>query len=282
MLSLTPFANIISLTLTGSVDDDGDEVDLTTPISNCLSTFQQLETLVLDFDHPFSFEDTTFNIGRCLPQLRSLTLGSQCLCYRQLLDHPCPKLEHLSLAYNEQDEDDDIYPVIPWSTLTSLSIYLPTKAGNFCPQQRFLKSLDDALLSPIYGCANSETVLSHVPEDLPSLISVMSLTVVEDALDLSAVKELFGLHKLISLFPFLRILCLEGVKFAPEVDADERQLYSPDSLDFLLRHATLPALLLSLTQSTVLSFAWFANPETYRWTRSSVVEQFEVERWRPY
>ncbi|GAA6031353.1 hypothetical protein JCM8097_005616 [Rhodosporidiobolus ruineniae] len=144
MLVLRTFTRVTTFALYGKLGSST-KPHLPAALCRVLTTFKYLTSLTLDLQTRFVLSDTDFSIGRDLPRLQQLHLGPNCACARQLLRFPCPSLRHLDLAYNNEGEEDDVYPVIPWSSLVSLDIYLGTGTADFRPLERFNKSLQLAL-----------------------------------------------------------------------------------------------------------------------------------------
>lgn len=92
--------------------------------------------------------------------------------------------------------------------------------------------------------------------------------------------QLYGLYRLLGSFPSLVELRLEGAEFNSVLQAEERIALSPTSPGFLLHHAPLGSLVFALLETPILRLVWFAEPETYRWTRSSREENFVAERYK--
>ncbi|GAA5898223.1 hypothetical protein JCM6882_000106 [Rhodosporidiobolus microsporus] len=102
-----------------------------------------------------------------------------------------------------------------------------------------------------------------------------------DNWDLVTSMDLYILIKTLSAFPSVVDLYLRDFSFS-DIPDEERIAYPPDSTDFLARHGTLSALLLHLRSTSVLYLTWrpMYGGDSYRWARTSVTEDFSVDRYR--
>ncbi|GAA6031320.1 hypothetical protein JCM8097_005601 [Rhodosporidiobolus ruineniae] len=146
-----------------------------------------------------------------------------------------------------------------------------------------------SLTSIEHLCLHPHT-LSAFPSDLPQIQSLTSLTLCHPALYLNAVEERLGFLNLLSLFPNLEVLHLEGTGFR---SVSSQSLFdrftltgpAPDPLEALEGYHDLHAVVEHVKQSKVVAITWEPNElETFVWTRTRVQpsEEFEVERFTPY
>ncbi|GAA6031337.1 hypothetical protein JCM8097_005607 [Rhodosporidiobolus ruineniae] len=309
-LSLTVFENLRTLSLTGPVHRELEPVAaLPAAWSDALASLKHLRSLNLDFDEDFELVDRTFSIGSHLPSLRSLSLGTSCLCKHQLLDYPCPNLQSLGLMW-DVDVTASPFSVIPWTTLINLSVVLwddkqtqvQADAGlaplgqlnSTTPAAlplRRLELADPILLPPsvsplLLGATSlqrldlSPKAPSQMPIDFRPVPSPSTLVLHQTPSIFHDSEELYGLYQMLSIFPSLTHLCLEdsGPEY-PET-APDRQSLEPNSPEFILRYPALTALLAALTKTGITHLTWQTDPEMYRWTRSGVEASFVGERWR--
>ncbi|GAA6031301.1 hypothetical protein JCM8097_005592 [Rhodosporidiobolus ruineniae] len=305
-LSLSAFTNLTALHSGGLIRERDVAVTLPESFSQALSTFAHLTTLALDFENPFDFADSEFSIGGSLPRLHDLTAGEYSRATRQLLAEPTSSLRRLTMDSSRELDARSVYDAVLWSSLTTFSA-TASKIPVPLPLREF-QLLDDLFLPPASDSASdslrrevedevrtlfellnltaveklsiSPGTASSVPSDLSSIASVRKLTLGCDDVILSDSIQLYGLYRLLGSFPSLVELRLEGAEFNSVLQAEERIALSPTSPGFLLHHAPLGSLVLALLETPILRLVWFAEPETYRWTRSSREENFVAERYK--
>ncbi|GAA6031325.1 hypothetical protein JCM8097_005603 [Rhodosporidiobolus ruineniae] len=322
VLALTAFANLTSFKLCGTVWEGRVRiVALPKTFSRLLEQLQHLLSLSLELDDDFTFVDTEFSVGQSLPQLQQLILGCACTteCAKQLLKDSAPNLKRLEVW---TEHAVDVYPLLPWSSLTHLSISLSL---NWPEWPLMLAGSLRAALYPEQGSSDLPSALplrelqfrgwdSHhkTPpcfDQFRAFLELLSLTRVgrlllpgdmpwcdfDDVPVLNAVESLdfwfFRLADKDSIEeqgPFRILAALPRLRFLhlEYLSLEDPSLPVSDRLspstDLVLRHPAFTSFLDSLTSTSVLRLDWIVDNETYRWTRSRATEEFEVERFRPY
>ncbi|GAA6038078.1 hypothetical protein JCM8097_007535 [Rhodosporidiobolus ruineniae] len=111
--------NLRHLTVDGVLRNGVDYV-VSASFTNALGRLTSLTSLVLDTQVDLTIEDSSFSLAISLPSLRRLDVGYGCYQFRQLFSPPPPKLEHLGISSTPPQED--FYDLLPWRSLTSLSL----------------------------------------------------------------------------------------------------------------------------------------------------------------
>ncbi|BGP17986.1 hypothetical protein JCM10213v2_006034 [Rhodosporidiobolus nylandii] len=139
--------NLTSLGWSGE-DENGDAIVLPVAFTSSLRNLPHLAHLEFEFTTPHTFEDESFTIAD-LPRLRCLRLdfgaGHTMPSFSsQLLSATSSTLQALRLG-DLLPQPDTPYAQIPWSTLESLELSLPSRTTTHQPQRAVLDSLASAL-----------------------------------------------------------------------------------------------------------------------------------------
>lgn len=145
---LASFPHLQSLKLVGWNGRSTDLVPRST--TDALKTLKHLTSLAFDYyegttdNETSSFEDESFSLGASFPHLRTLHLGHGSTSTQQLLKNPPRYLRELKLYACTARNNH--FGVIPWSSLTSLSVPAYQCLPGFRPMQELANSLSVALI----------------------------------------------------------------------------------------------------------------------------------------
>ncbi|GAA6027081.1 hypothetical protein JCM8097_006096 [Rhodosporidiobolus ruineniae] len=121
-------------------------------ITALFASFQHLTSLrlvtELKFGDSWPLEDQSFSIGRDLPSLERFEAYPKSPL-PQLLSTPCPNLKYLDVFIDTHERES--FDWLPWSSLTSLTLFLTDSTTKSVKPLRFLSSSLQKALVPAEG-----------------------------------------------------------------------------------------------------------------------------------
>ncbi|GAA6038068.1 hypothetical protein JCM8097_007530 [Rhodosporidiobolus ruineniae] len=239
---LTGLTNLVELQLTTF------GVRVPAHLTETIQGYSKLTKLTLSFygdaTTEDAFEDPSFSLGSHLPLVNTLVFDINTRGVVQLLSQPCPNLKRLDLAVTPQSKS--IIPLLPWSSLVTLSIRLPhvrtlgyfqrplfkisiqlDQRATAIPLRRL--ALHNMILerTPYYGGADQETLTIDQTLELFKLLAQTSV----EHLQLLLPGSLDDIDEVVTI-PSVRSVKL---RLGGEKQLDVRDAATPHKLYTLLR-----------------------------------------------